>query len=410
MRPLEFTTEELCLEPKLRIALVTETYPPEINGVAMTIKRMVDGLTNDGHRIQLIRPRQASNDAGANTPEFEELLARGWKIPRYDGLRFGLPARAALVRAWSRQGPDLVHVATEGPLGWTAVSAATRLGVPVTSDFHTNFDQYSKHYGVGWLKGPVANYLRRFHNRTAATFVPTTAMAQDLARQGYRRVEVVARGVDTTLFDPARRSGELRRTWGVGDTGLAIAYVGRLAAEKNLALAVSAYRAVRDQRPDARMILVGDGPLRTQLMREFPEVVFAGMRVGEDLAAHYASADVFLFPSLSETFGNVALEAMASGLGVVAYRSAAAAELIRDAENGLTAACGYEDEFIAKAVRAATDSRLLLRMGTAARRTAEAQSWESVIDRFTDALLQVWRASGRAAAKEGSDQRPGGCN
>lgn len=410
MRPLEFTTEELCLEPRLRIALVTETYPPEINGVAMTIQRMVDGLTDAGHRIQLIRPRQASSDTGVNTPAFEELLAHGWKVPRYEGLRFGLPAKAALVRAWSHQRPDLVHVATEGPLGWTAVSAATRLKLPVTSDFHTNFDQYSKHYGVGWLKGPVSNYLRRFHNRTGATFVPTAAMAQDLIRQGYRHVEVVARGVDTTLFDPERRSAELRRNWGVGDTGLTIVYVGRLAAEKNLSLAVSAYRAVRDQCPDARMILVGDGPLRTELMREFPQFVFAGMRIGEDLAAHYASADVFLFPSLSETFGNVTLEAMASGLGVVAYRNAAAAELIRDAENGLTAACGNEDEFIAKAVRAAIDTRLRLRMGTAARRTAEAQSWEAVVDCFAGALLRVWRASGEPSGKDGGKQQPGGGN
>lgn len=234
-------------------------------------------------------------------------------------------------------------------------------------------------------------------------------MAQDLTGQGYRHVEVIARGVDTALFGPHRRSAELRRNWGVGDAGVAVVYVGRLAAEKNLALTVSAFRAVHDRCPEARMILVGDGPLRMELMREFPQFVFAGMRVGEDLAAHYASADVFLFPSLSETFGNVTLEAMASGLGVVAYRSAAAAELVRDAENGLTAVCGDKDEFIAKAIRAAIDTRLRLRLGAAARRTAEAQSWDTVIAGFAGALLNVWRTSAGPTSEAGGERpRDGG--
>lgn len=229
MKPVDFTTEELCVAPRLRIALVTETYPPEVNGVAMTLKRMVDGLIERGHRVQLIRPRQQDREREAHSPEFEELLSAGWKLPRYQGLRFGLPAKAALVRAWSRQGPDLVHVATEGPLGWTAVSAAARLKLPVTSDFHTNFDHYSGHYGVGWLKQPVAAYLRRFHNRTALTFVPTEDMAATLRLQGYRHVEVVARGVDTALYAPRRRSGALRAAWGAREGDLVVLCVGRLA-------------------------------------------------------------------------------------------------------------------------------------------------------------------------------------
>lgn len=194
MDSAEFIAEDLCLRPSLRLALVTETYPPEVNGVAMTLGRMVEGLMARGHRVQLIRPRQAPLEQAARSPDFEEVLARGLQIPRYEGLRFGLPARTALVRQWTRQRPDLVHVATEGPLGWSAVSAAAKLKLPVTSDFHTNFDHYSGHYGVGWLRQPVAAYLRRFHNRTARTFVPTEAMAAGLRSQGYQRVGVIAGG------------------------------------------------------------------------------------------------------------------------------------------------------------------------------------------------------------------------
>ncbi len=393
MRPVEFTTEELSLEPRLRIALVTETYPPEINGVALTLKRMVDGLIARGHCIQLIRPRQMSSEVPAHGSSFEELLSRGCRIPRYEGLRFGLPAKPALVRNWSRQRPDLVHVATEGPLGWTAVSAAARLRLPVTSDFHTNFDEYSRHYGIGWLKQPVSAYLRRFHNRTAATFVPTRAMARALTDHGYRRVEVVARGVDADLFSPLRRDASLRRSWGVADHGLVVAYVGRIAPEKNLELVVRAFEAIRSRYPEARLVIVGDGPQRSEFMREHPHYVFAGMRTGEDLAAHYASADLFLFPSLSETFGNVTLEAMASALPVVAYRHAAAAELLVDGESGMTIASGDEEGFVAGALRLAGDSALRARFGAAARRCAEGQDWEAVIDRFAATLLRIWMRS-----------------
>lgn len=393
MKTLEFTAEELCLEPRLRIALVTETYPPEVNGVAMTLQRMVDGLLRRGHRVQLIRPRQAGSDVALRDGDYEEMLSRGWKLPRYDGLRFGLPAKAALVRAWSRQRPDLVHVATEGPLGWTAISAAKKLRLPVTSDFHTNFDHYSEHYGVGWLRQPVAAYLRRFHNRTASTFVPTAEMARALRDQGYAQVEVVSRGVDTGLFSPTRRSAALRAEWGIGDDGLALISVGRLAPEKNLQLVMRAYVAVREARPSARLVVVGDGPMREAVARECPDAVLCGMRTGEDLAAHYASADVFLFPSLTETFGNVTLEAMASGLCAVAYDYAAAAEVVRDLENGLSVPCRDERAFVERAVLAAREDGLRSRLAARARTTAEMLDWERVNDHFAGALLRVWRGA-----------------
>lgn len=404
MRTLDYTTEELCQAPRLRIALVTETWPPEVNGVAMTLKRMVDGLIKRGHGVQLIRPRQTPTDTALHSEQLEEVLSRGLKLPRYDGLKLGLPARSRLIREWSRQRPDLVHVATEGPLGWTAVTAANKLRIPVTSDFHTNFDHYSSHYGIGWLRQPVAAYLRRFHNRTAATYVPTAELAAGLSAQGYERVEVISRGVDTALYSPARRSMELRRQWGVEADGLAVISVGRLAPEKNLGLTLRAFAAIRRQRPDARMIVVGDGPMREAIVRAHPEVVLAGMRHGEDLAAHYASADLFLFPSLTETFGNVTLEAMASGVCPVAYDYAAAAEVIRDLGNGAVVRCGDEEGFIQRARELGRADGLRTELARAARRTAETNDWERVNDSFADALIWAWR-SGTAPASTAAPLR-----
>ncbi len=361
---------------QLDIVFVTETFPPEVNGVAMTVGRLVGGMRERGHSVSVLRPRQGKDDQGSE----HEFALPGLPLPGYPGLRFGLPAGRQLLRRWRARRPDLVHVVTEGPLGWSAVSAARRLGIPVTSGFHTNFDRYSVHYGVGWLRPAVAAYLRALHRRTRATMVPTAALAANLAGEGLSGVRVVGRGVDTALFDPLRRSALLRANWGAVGDELVCLYVGRLAPEKNLALVEKSFGEIRRRQPAARMVWVGDGPSAKQLAQTHPEHHFAGMRLGEDLAAHYASADLFLFPSLTETYGNVVAEAMASGLPVVAYRSAAAAELIVDGENGRLAPPGDEEAYIAAAL--ATAAGPLPELARTARRTMLPRSWASVVDSF----------------------------
>lgn len=378
----------------LRIALVTETYPPEINGVAMTLARMVEGLRHRGHFVQLVRPRQSTADAPAATDTLEEALTRGVPIPSYPGLRLGLPAKRQLARLWREQRPDVVHVATEGPLGWSAIAAARMLKLPVSSDFHTNFDHYSRHYGFAWLKRPITAYLRKFHNSTDLSLVPTEALRQELELQGYRRVEVLARGVDKQLYHPERRSQDLRASWGLsGDQGekeLAVISVGRMAAEKNLPLVVRAFEAIRRRAPRAKLVFVGDGPERAELQRAHPEHIYCGMKTGEDLARHYASADLFLFPSLTETFGNVTLEALASGLCVVAYRHAAAAELIEDGENGLLAEPGDEPGFLAAALNMAdAKPEFLARMKNRAVASIAGHDWERIHEAFARILSEA---------------------
>ena len=370
----------------MRIALVTETYPPEINGVAMTLGRMVDGLLRRGHSLQLVRPRQSADDTAGAHGRIDQFLVIGLPIPGYSGLKFGLPAKGRLVRLWAQDRPDLVHVVTEGPLGWSAIAAARKLGLPVTSDFHTNFHSYCRHYGFGWLQSPMSAYLRKLHNRSDATLVPTRALARELDAEGYRNLAVVSRGVDMELFNPGRRSAELRTAWGARDDSLVVIYVGRLAPEKNLRVVVGAFAAIRALRPDAKLLFVGDGPLRGSLQSSCPDAVFAGMRTGSDLAAHYASADLFLFASLTETFGNVTSEALASGLGVVAYGCAAAADLIIDGSNGRTVAPGDAQGFVAAAVALAGDADQLQQLRNRSAASVAHLDWELIHDEFEKTL------------------------
>ncbi|MBK8285203.1 MAG: glycosyltransferase family 1 protein [Ahniella sp.] len=334
----------------MRIAIVTETYPPEINGVALTVHNMVVELRALGHTVDLSRPRQPGEaESGTDVQDGARLLS-GSGLPRYPGLRFGWPATNVLRAAWQQAGIDAVYVATEGPLGWSGVRAARSLGLPVFTGFHTRFDDFVAHYGASWLVPVAQAWLRRFHNRATATLVPTRALKKELDERGFRRVERLARGVDTRLFSPQRRDQSLRTQWGVPADGLAVIHVGRFAAEKNLGLAVRAFRAIQGVVPEARFVWIGDGPERAALMRDNPDFVFMGMQRDENLAKCFASGDVFLFPSLTETFGNVTVEALASGVPTIAFDYGAAQEHIKHETNGLVAAFGDEEDFIQHAL------------------------------------------------------------
>lgn len=371
------------------VAIVTETYPPEVNGVAMTLGHMVKGLRARGHRVSLTRPRQSPADQATRGTGFGETLVRGLPIPGYPGLKFGLPVTSRLRRQWALDRPDVVQVVTEGPLGASAVAAARALGIPVVTEFHTNFHAYSRHYGFGWFERVVAAHLRRLHNRGDLTLVPSQQLGLELARGGYRNIRVVARGVDTRLFNPARRSLELRASWGLSGNELVAAYVGRIAPEKNLDLVFASFAALRSHVPNARLLLVGDGPERRRLERRHPGHVFAGMRHGADLAAHYASADLFLFPSVTETYGNVTLEAMASGLPVVAFRMAAAAELIRHGHNGMLADIGSRAGYVRAVLDLISRPGARRRIGANATESIAAFDWERIHDRLVMALREA---------------------
>ncbi len=365
----------------MKITFVTDTYTPQPNGVATTLQRLVSGLRELGHQVDVIRPGYLESiEEGLEVPSIS--------LPGYQEIRVGLPMRLRLQMRWYRNRPDVIYVATEWMLGASAISAARALGIPVASGFHTNFQQYMAHYQLPILERATLSYLRRVHNRSSCTFVPSQDTIIQLDQQGFANLELLPKGVDTKLFNPAKRDVLLRSQWGASPSSLVGLYVGRMAAEKNLNLIVKVFLEISRRIPDFKGVFVGDGPKLEELKVAHPEFIYTGVRRGEELAKHYASADLFVFPSITETFGNVTLEAMASGLGVLAYDYAAARQHIRDGENGYLVPYDDSAAFVGKAISIIRDDNLTM-VREAARQQARKVRWKKVVKRFQNQLINL---------------------
>ena len=243
---------------RIKISVVTETYPPDVNGVAHTLSKIVDGLVDRGHAITLIRPRHSKDETPHQNQGFQEKLVKGLPIPFYKHLKMGLPSKRELIRLWSFDRPDIVHIATEGPLGWSALQAAKKLRLPVSTDFRTNFHAYSTHYKIGWLSSAILAYLKKFHNSASLTLVPTRQLQNELSGYGFINLKIIPRGIDTHQFNPRKRNLELRKAWGANEATKVLIYVGRLAAEKNLSTIFDAYHSAKRIEPNTKLVLVGE--------------------------------------------------------------------------------------------------------------------------------------------------------
>ncbi|MCG8599263.1 MAG: glycosyltransferase family 1 protein [Verrucomicrobiales bacterium] len=364
----------------MRITFVTDTYSPQANGVATTLERLVKGLREREHEVDVIRPAVlACDEDGLKVPSVG--------LPGYKDVRFGFPMKLVLQARWFKKRPDVIYVATETPLGASAISAARALGIPAASGFHTNFQQYMAHYQLPLLEKATMKYLRHVHNRSSCTFVPSRDVIAELEHRGFENLELLPKGVDTKLFSPKKRSHLLRREWGAGESSVVGLYVGRIAAEKNLPLILKTFLEIQKLIPDFRGVFVGDGPKLEELKANYPQFIYAGVKRGEELAEHYASADVFVFPSTTETFGNVTMEALASGLAVVAYDYAAARQHIRNGENGFAVPFDSEEAFLETAIEAAKSDVSELRKN--ARSSARKVRWKKVVKRFEKQLSKL---------------------
>ncbi len=356
---------------QLKVSVITETYLPDVNGVANSLYQLLRTLKMQQIDIQLIR-------TPANTfwqPEFEEVTCRGLRIPMYPDLQLGLPAGRKIRHSLLRFQPNLVFIATEGPLGASALKVALNMKLPVISAFHTNFHRYSDYYGFGLINRLLLRWLRHFHNRTQLTLVPCQEMQIELSSQGFHNVQLLPHAVDCARFNPIKR----RCLWQIDKQTKVLLYVGRVAAEKNMPLLFKTYQSLQ-QSHKVKLVIVGDGPLASKFKSEYPEVIFCGVQTGDALAEHFASGDYFIFPSTTETFGLVTLEALASGLPVLAYDMAAAHLYVDNQMNGITVAVDDEAAFIQAAhTLLALDLSVLKQ---AARARAMQLSWASIGEMF----------------------------
>jgi glycosyltransferase involved in cell wall biosynthesis len=361
----------------MRLTLVTETFPPEVNGVARTLGRWVETFQRRGHTIQVLRPRQPGES-------YRPDRFRSFRLPFYQEVRIGLATSTQVSELLWGFRTDLVHVATEGILGVAATRAALRLGLPLVTSYHTNYDHYLGHYGFGLLAWACRAYLGWFHNRARLTLVPSESTRKQLLAQGYRSVEIWSRGVDADHFHPRHRDPAVRASLGLGPNDPLLIYVGRLAPEKNIATLLDAFSRLRQLvdpklRDRIRLALVGGGPLVDSLRAACPPgVVLAGYQHGTALARWYASGDIFVFPSLTETFGNVVLEAQASGLVVVGFNCQPIDERVTDGQDGFLVRIG--SDLAQPLLQLCYEVDLRRQMAAAARNTAEAQDWRPIFD------------------------------
>jgi glycosyltransferase involved in cell wall biosynthesis len=380
----------------MKLAIVTDTFPPDVNGVAMTLERLAAGMIGRGHHVEVIHPGLSGLNGEDHCGGFTEVCVPGFAVPRYAFARLGWPRPVFLHQRWKGERPDVIYLATEGLLGYSALRAARKLKIPVVSGYHTHFPQYLSGYHLGLLGPLLRHWLRKLHNATATTLVPTGETRQLLTSQGFRNVEIMERGVDTELFHPGRRSRELRQRWGAGPADPVLLHVGRVAAEKNLALVFQAWDLARASWPGTRLVLAGDGPQRALWAAKYPGAVWTGFLTGVDLAEAYASADLMLFPSRTETFGNVLLEAMASGLTTVSYHLAASRRFVEPGINGFAATQENDDAFLRQVLRALRERRRWPAMGEAARLCLQSQSWPQIIRVFESWLMKAAGIDGPA--------------
>jgi glycosyltransferase involved in cell wall biosynthesis len=369
-----------------RLAVFTDTYAPHLNGVTRTLDRLVAEVSRRGGEARVFTVEAP----GAPRPD----AVRWPSVPfwAYPEMRLAWPGTRAAVAELRAFRPTLVHAATQLGVGLAGRAAAHVLRLPLVSSYHTNLTAYARHYGLGALAAPGWRFLRWFHAGTARTYCPTRAIAAELASHGFERLAVWGRGVDTARFSPAHRSEAARAGLGVRPGELLAVYVGRIAAEKDLDVALDAFaRLGGPAQSRLRLALVGEGPYSDACRARASEVTFTGKLEGDALAAAYASADLFVFPSRTDTFGNVLLEAMASGLPVVAADVPQTREVLAGAGHLFPA--GDASALAAEVARLAAHPAERARSAEAGLAEARAQQWSAIWDGlFRDYLSVVQEA------------------
>lgn len=369
--------------PALRVALFSGNYNYVRDGANQSLNRLVAFLERHGVPVRVYSP---TIDPPAFPPSGTLISVPSVPVPRRPEYRIALGLPAKVRRDVEAFGPTLIHLSAPDLLGWGALGLAEKLGIPAVASFHTRFETYLRYYGLGWLEPFVIARLRRFYGRCHAVLAPSDSMAEEIRAQRLsQNVRIWSRGVDRALFTPARRDLGWRRGLGIDDRELAVTFVGRLVLEKGLEVFASTLDALRAQEVPHRALIVGDGPERAWMQQRLPHAVFAGFLTGEDLARAYASSDIFLNPSVTETFGNVTLEAMACGLPAVCADATGARSLVRHGETGFLVSPTETLGFVPPVRQLLTEPQLRADMGAASVAASADFGWDAIMLGVADA-------------------------
>jgi phosphatidylinositol alpha 1,6-mannosyltransferase len=376
-------------DPELRVALFTGNYNYIKDGVALTLNRLVAFLEKRGVPVLVFAPV-------AETPAFacagELVPVPSMAIPTRPEYRIALGLSRAARQRLEAFRPTLLHIAVPDIAGYKALKLAERWGVPVVASYHTRYDTYLRFYGLALFEKLGQRYMRNFYNRVRRVYPPSESMAEIIRREGQsQNVEIWARGVDSDLFSPARRDLAWRRAHGISDDEVVISFAGRLVKEKNTAIFMRVLNALTAKGLKVRPLVIGDGPEMAVMRAGLRNGVFAGFLHGEELARAYASSDIFFFPSESETFGNVTLEAMASGLPAVNAIASGSNSLVEEGVTGHLVSARDEHLLASRLESLAGDEALRRRMGEAARSRALGYSWDNVLSGLLQSYMEVLR-------------------
>lgn len=361
----------------MRVALFSEVYWPMVSGVGVTLLRLTEALQARGHQVRVYSATYALAEGQPDRPE----VHRSPSVPLflYPEVQWAFPRFREVVDDLEGFAPDVVHVATEFSLGIAGLKAARQLGIPVIASAHTDYDQYAARYGVTWALRAGWHYLRWFYGQAHRVLCPSRIYEQHLHCRGVLNTGLWSRGVDPEWFHPRFRSEDYRSGFGLEPGDLLVTYIGRLAREKNLLPLLDAWETIAPDRGPAQLHLVGRGPLEEEIRRrDIPGVRVPGLLRGHDLSAAYASADVFTFPSATETFGNSLLEAMGSGLPSLVAAAGGVLEFAEHGRNAWLVAPNSASAIAEGLLRLLTDAALRRRLAVGAMCTARERGWDEV--------------------------------